>query len=148
MFNKIAVGGTFDRLHGGHRALLSKAFEVGRSVVIGLTSDEMLEKEADGLAVRKRLLEDYLKGKGRYKLTVLGDPYGPAIEDPEMDAIVVSEETRPRVMEINGIRRSRGLAPLEIITIPMVLAADGRPISSSRIRRGDIDGEGRILKRR
>ena len=43
-FKKVAVGGTFDQLHRGHRALLGKAFEVGDKVVIGLTSDAFVER--------------------------------------------------------------------------------------------------------
>ncbi|RLI21218.1 phosphopantetheine adenylyltransferase, partial [Candidatus Bathyarchaeota archaeon] len=32
-FKAVAVGGTFDEFHRGHRALLSKAFEVGERVL-------------------------------------------------------------------------------------------------------------------
>ncbi|MEM2081946.1 MAG: adenylyltransferase/cytidyltransferase family protein, partial [Candidatus Bathyarchaeia archaeon] len=35
-FRKVAVGGTFDELHKGHKALLMKAFEIGTRVLIGL----------------------------------------------------------------------------------------------------------------
>ena len=38
---KAAVAGTFDILHDGHKALLSRAFEVGDTVVVGITSDRM-----------------------------------------------------------------------------------------------------------
>ncbi len=146
MFNKIAVGGTFDKLHRGHKALLDKAFDSGKKVIVGISSDKMLEKKADPLKTRKRALVEYLKGRGRYELIVLRDPYGPTIFDPDIDAIAVSDETLPRAEEINGVRKKRGLKPLKIISIPMVLADDGRSISSSRIRIGEIDGEGRALK--
>ena len=36
---KVGIGGTFNVLHKGHRALLDKALEIGDEVVVGLTSD-------------------------------------------------------------------------------------------------------------
>ena len=39
MFDIVATGGTFDILHKGHYMLLLKAFEVGRHVIIGVSSD-------------------------------------------------------------------------------------------------------------
>ncbi|MDH5459907.1 MAG: adenylyltransferase/cytidyltransferase family protein, partial [Candidatus Bathyarchaeota archaeon] len=43
-FGTVAVGGTFDEFHRGHRVLLMKAFEVGEQVLIGLCSDEFVKK--------------------------------------------------------------------------------------------------------
>jgi pantetheine-phosphate adenylyltransferase len=143
-YKKVAVGGTFDHFHAGHKALLDKAFELGDNVLIGLTSDAYSKGESESYSARKRNLETYLKGKN-YEIVKLEDAYGPAIADSEIDAIVVSSETKPRALEINDIRHKRGLSPLEIIVIPMVMAANGRRISSTRIRKGEIDNEGRVI---
>ena len=68
-FKKVAVGGTFDQLHRGHRALLGKAFEVGDKVVIGLTSDAFVAKmgkphKTASYADRRRELEAFLAKLG------------------------------------------------------------------------------------
>ena len=39
-YRKIAVGGTFDKLHKGHEALLDAAFTMADEVLIGITSDD------------------------------------------------------------------------------------------------------------
>ncbi len=144
-FKKVAVGGTFDLLHKGHRALIEKAFELGEEVILGITSDEMLQKKAEPFSKRKKTLQNFLKFKN-YEIVKLSDAYGPAVGDGKIDAIVVSEETEARAVEINEIRKKRGLPLLQIVVIPFVLAEDGKPISSTRIRNGEIDAVGRVLK--
>ena len=73
------------------------------------------------------------------------DRYGPSI-DGDFDAIVVSPETVEAAKEINQKRREIGKKPLKIIEIPFILAEDGKPISSSRIKKGEIDIDGKILR--
>lgn len=157
-FNLVAVGGTFDKLHKGHKELLKTAFNIGRKVIIGVTSDEMVAKsksdaKINGLEKRREGLEKWIKDEGlcglaEYEIVVINDVYGVAIYDEKLEALVVSEETFERAFAINRIRRSRNLKPLTIVVVPMVLAYNGKPISSTRIRRGEIDLEGRPLMTR
>ena len=77
---------------------------------------------------------------------VLDDAYGTTVFDDEFDAIVVSEETEPVAVEINEIRDSKGMSLLDIVVVSFVLADDGHPISSTRIRSGEINKKGNILK--
>ena len=44
-FSLIAMGGTFDIIHRGHLTLLENAFEISDKVIIGLTSDEFVQKK-------------------------------------------------------------------------------------------------------
>ena len=44
-FSLIAMGGTFDIIHQGHITLLSTGFEISDKVIIGLTSDEFVQKK-------------------------------------------------------------------------------------------------------
>jgi len=152
----VCLGGTFDHFHVGHEALLLKAFEVGEKVVIGVTSDPFVEAMGKRHSIqpyndRVEAVRLFLRKQGvesRAVFVPLDDPYGPAATDSEIDGIVVSEETAPRTEEINEIRRKRGLQPLQVFRINTVLAEDGKRISSTRIRLGEIDREGRIITKK
>lgn len=153
MHKIIAIGGTFDYLHKGHKKLILTAFEKGDVVIIGVTSDEFLKKinKPHDMNLEQRIshLRDFLKERGlieRAKIIILEDYYGPIIEDPSIEAIVVSEETLPRAEEANRIRRNLGMKEMKIYVIDYVLAKDGNPISSTRIRNKEIDEEGNLIK--
>ncbi|MEM2093806.1 MAG: phosphopantetheine adenylyltransferase [Candidatus Bathyarchaeia archaeon] len=153
LFRKVAVGGTFDKLHVGHIRLLQKAFEVGDEVLIGLVTDSFLKKypkthKVATYANRRREVLSCLKALGaveRARVVPLDDFYGPTIHDSTIEAIVVSRETEFRVREINKQRVAKGLKPIEVVVVDMVLAEDNIPVSTTRIRRGEIDREGRLL---
>lgn len=147
---KVCLGGTFDKIHTGHKALLSKAFEIGDEVLIGLTSDEMAHSKSYSVSpyeARRTNLVNYLTSAGFSNFDVVGidDPFGPARTE-HIDAIVVSEETRSTADELNKVRVNSGLSPLQVVQIDMVLAEDCVPISSSRVRLGEIDGRGKMLR--
>jgi pantetheine-phosphate adenylyltransferase len=144
----VAIGGTFDVLHDGHRALLKKAHTLG-DVIIGLVSDDMARKKFHVVNTynnRKKSLIAYMETlTGTDPLIVaLSDPYGPTLEQ-KFDYIVVSPDTHPTAKEINALRSRRGLPPIKIVCVDFVLAQDGKPISSTRIHNGEIDEHGVLL---
>src|SRR3990170_1599585 len=121
-FRKVAVGGTFDELHRGHKVLLIKAFEIGEHVLIGLCTDEFAKKlgkphETAPYEERLRELETFLKSLGSSKKAEtipLNDPFGPTVTDRYIEALVVSEETKKTASKINEQRRKAGLPMLDI----------------------------------
>lgn len=145
----VCLGGTFEYIHEGHISLLKKAFEIGDEVTIGITDDMLIQKlgkRAKSFGERKKNLEKFLENREWRKKAIivpLSDIYGPAAHD-DFDAIVVSPETFERAKKINEIRREKNLNELEIIKIPFVMAEDGIPISSSRIKSGEIKNGRRI----
>lgn len=146
---KVVIGGTFEMLHKGHKELLRTAFEVGSSVFIGLTSDDYVrkvkrERNILGFAEREKKLKEFVSGFGKkFEIMPINEKFGPSTTK-SFDVIVVSEETYPTALEINKIRERNGLHELKIIKIGYVLADDGKPISTTRIIRGEIDEDGKL----
>jgi len=150
----VAVGGTFDEFHKGHQALLKKAFEVGNRVFIGVSSDDLVKKWGKPHKVstyEKRLddLKSFLRRQGvldRAEILPLHDEYGVTVSSESLNGLVVSPETEARAYEINEKRRAKGLKPLKIIIIEMVLAENSVSISTTRIRQKEINRDGSLLK--
>ena len=153
-FKTVAVGGTFDKFHKGHEALLSKAFGVGEQVLIGLCSDKFVKTmhkphPTAPYAQRAGELRAFLRKKNfleRSKIIPLNDAYGPTLTSDTLEALVVTKETEMTAFEINKRRKEAGMSPLHTIVIGLVSSEDNLSISTSRIRSGKIDRYGRLLK--
>jgi cytidyltransferase-like protein len=149
----VSVGGTFDVMHKGHWFLLEETFNVGEKAIVGITTDEFArtlkkQHDIDSYETRRRDVENYLKVRGFYersKIVPLNDPFGPTIDNDYLEGIVVSEETEVTAEVINKMRVEQGRKPLLIFVITMVLADDGKPISSTRVRRQEVDRYGRLI---
>ncbi|KZN24132.1 phosphopantetheine adenylyltransferase [Haladaptatus sp. R4] len=149
----VALGGTFDPVHDGHRALFERAFELG-DVTVGLTSDDLapatrnVDRHVRSFEERKADLEaelrDFAGEHDRdFEVRKLTEPTGIATEE-QFDVLIVSPETKDGGKRINELRAEKGHDPLEIVVVPHVEAEDGDIISSTRIVVGEIDEHGNL----
>ena len=150
-FDQIATGGTFDIIHKGHLELLKKAFEISSNVIIGLTSDEFVEKKG------KKIVNDYSSRlatlisvieqkfpNSSFRISKLENDFGPAVLEEGVQALIVSEEKSLQGKVLNKLRAEKNLSEVEIVLVPMALAKDGKRISTTRIRNSEIDHEGNL----
>ena len=151
-FSLIAMGGTFDIIHHGHITLLSTAFDISEKVIIGLTSDEFVQKKGKNPIHKyderlKNLTSIIFKKfpNSYFEINQLNNDFGPAVFEKEVQALVVSDETKNQGNLLNKLRSERNLSPVEIIVVPMTLAKDGKRISTTRIKNSEIDSDGNLL---
>ena len=138
------VGGTFDCFHAGHEALLESALKFDY-VEVWISSDT-IAREKDpriaSLSSRKSAILDWASGRN-LSCHELDDSWGPAPFREDATHIVCTPETYSNCSIINKMRVENGLVPLNIVEVQHVSASDGSPISSTRIRQGSIDREGK-----
>ena len=150
-FDLVAMGGTFDIIHNGHMALLNKSFSISSKVIIGLSSDQLAAKRGKALvsdySKRLSLLKSVIKKNfpnSSYEISKLENDFGPAVIEGSVKALIVSEETSSKGVHLNELRAEKNLPPVEIVVVPMVLAKDGKAISSTRIKNSEIDTSGNL----
>eukprot|EP00934_Nitzschia_sp_Nitz4_P008634 Nitzschia sp. Nitz4//scaffold76_size158648//25046//29105//NITZ4_002534-RA/size158648-processed-gene-0.231-mRNA-1//1//CDS//3329557809//8624//frame0 len=133
LFEQVAVGGTFDGMHYGHRKLLTLAVSsvnpVSGKLTVGVTVDEMLRNKAYSEQIPK--LQERMDGvreflhrlapglKNRIRVFAISDEYGPpgSPTDAEgFDALVLSHETLENGQRLNEHRQKNlGLPPLALL---------------------------------
>ncbi|KAJ2022291.1 hypothetical protein IWW57_004582 [Coemansia sp. S610] len=149
-FAHVAVGGTFDHLHVGHKILLTAtALAATKRIVCGISADALLDNKR-----YKEYLESYrarelnvllflrkIRKNIIVELVPIVDRYGPTITDPTIGALVVSQETLPGSDALNVRREELGMPPMHLLPIDLVAATglttgdDGHlKISSTAIR--------------
>ncbi|KAG6376211.1 hypothetical protein JVT61DRAFT_2186 [Boletus reticuloceps] len=125
----IAMGGTFDHLHAGHKILLSMtAWIATRKVIVGITVDALLKKKSNPHLVesfhtradKTRSFLVLFRPDLEYDIVDLNNVYGPTGFDPDIQAVVVSKETLSGAAAIDKERASKGLPPLRTFVIDVI----------------------------
>ncbi|XP_065089191.1 bifunctional coenzyme A synthase [Ochlerotatus camptorhynchus] len=128
-FKNVVLGGTFDRIHAGHKVLLSQAALLAEErLLVGVTDENMIKSKKlwelilpteRRIADVRAFLED-IDSTLQYEVVPISDPFGPTATDPNMDMIVVSTETARGGAKVNELRAKNGLNQLQVYTINLL----------------------------
>jgi pantetheine-phosphate adenylyltransferase len=157
--SNIIVSGTFDRLHEGHKKLLSKIiidymhFDIEyecNHMLVEITPNNyvqkykkyssMVQSERERLLGVERYLVEYID-PAYFTVVISNDEYGSSMYSNNLDIVVVGKDTEPWAKMINFYREQSGLIPLEVIVTEDYIK-DGQKISSTSLREKEfIHGE-------
>lgn len=151
-YKLLVAGGTFDHLHKGHKDFLRFQASLSEKILLGITSDEYVRErkqiQAEPFVTRTKAVEDFLKAQqldGQFVISPIDDPGIPSsLQDAPIEAIAVTPATQKGAQAINQNRKERGLNELVVEICPLTLAVDNKPISSTRIRQGEILRDGTV----
>jgi elongator complex protein 2 len=131
-YKVIALGGTFDHLHVGHKILLSMAALCATSkIIVGVTDDSMLSQKKSAHLLENidkriervsKFLENFRKPFYDLEREVvkLQDVAGPAGTEANIDALLFTDETVSGADFIDKERQKNGLNKLERLSIGVI----------------------------
>lgn len=151
-YSLAVCGGTFDHFHKGHREFLRYALSISKKLLVGLTSDNYVKAKdkfdcVEEFRTRINSLENFFiheKVSDRVSIELIDDIFIPKIwENLPIETIVVTKNTIMGARKINLRIKEQGKCPLKIEVAPLVKDHNNEYISSSRIRKGEINREGK-----
>lgn len=129
IYKSVVLGGTFDRVHNGHKMFLSDAvLRCSEKLTVGVTEVNMLSKKVLWELIEpcytriqnlKNFLED-IDSTLAYDIVPIKDMYGPTKDDPTFEMIVVSEETKGGGDKVNEARVQNNLNKLDVHVVQLV----------------------------
>lgn len=149
---KVAVAGTFNVLHEGHKALLDRAIWMADELFIGITSDSMAGEDRTDVIpfyLRRKAIENYVISKGEIAtIFEINDIYGPPEIMDDIDILVVSEETKENGKILTRMREKRGLKPMKLDVVSIYRNCDGEKLNARDIMKGDVsrDGQRNVIR--
>lgn len=148
----VVCGGTFDHFHKGHKDFLLAVMSAGTYAIIGVTTDEFVKQLKSGniesFEVRIKAVKEFFSSQkiDKYEVVGINSLFGPTLDSQRhFSKLVVSEFTKKGAEIINQERKKKSLKELSVVIVPLTKAKDGKPISSSRIRKGEITREGELF---
>ncbi|XP_014471293.1 PREDICTED: bifunctional coenzyme A synthase isoform X2 [Dinoponera quadriceps] len=127
-YRNVVLGGTFDRLHNGHKIMLSEAvLRCTEKLTVGVTDTnmisskilwELIEPCTKRIKEVKEFLED-VDSSITYDVVPINDMYGPTKDDPTFEMLVVSQETKRGGDKVNELRLQKNLGKLDIHVVEL-----------------------------
>ena len=137
----VCFGGTFDRMHNGHKLLISAAVLLcQKELIIGVTRKTSQKAHSDLIQPfhqRASNCIDFIFKLNQNlicRIEVLDDVAGPAGTIDSIDLLVVSQESIKGGEMVAQIREERHLKPIECAVVPLVTRMTGSRLSSSHLR--------------
>lgn len=150
--NVVALGGTFDHFHDGHKILLTAAlFLAKKKIIVGITDEELLAKKKykellQSYDYRKKIVVDflnYVKPGLEIDAIAIRDVAGPTGYIEDIDSLVVSRETISGGSFINNLRKEKGFRQLKVHVINVIGGEeeDGfqNKLSSTQLRKEEYE---------
>lgn len=125
----VALGGTFDHFHDGHKILLTAAmFLAKKKIIVGITDEELLAKKKykellQSYKYREHVLLDfmnYIKPGLEIDPIAIRDVAGPTGYIEDIDSLVVSRETITGGEFVNNLRKEKGMRQLKVHVINVI----------------------------
>jgi len=128
-YSGVVIGGTFDRIHNGHKLLLATALLLAdEKITVGVADGELLKNKIlseliepvdERISNIQQLIELYKPGLN-HKVVSITDPCGPSGTDDDLQLLVVSQETHKGGDVVNKKRCENNLLPLEVFIIDLI----------------------------